>query len=403
MQNSKATYFIMATLMLDAIGVGLVFPIMPDLMARVGADTTAEGAFLGGVLMAAYAAMQFLFGPAIGNLSDAVGRRPVLIVALGAMAIDYVVMALASAFWVLLIGRVVAGIAGATFITATAYLADISPPKKRAANFGLIGAAYGIGFVMGPAFGGMAAAWHLSAPFWLAAGFSGINVIFGLLVLPESLPLGRRRAMTLRGVNPFTAILDALRLPGLALPLLCLFIFEFANMVYPTLWAFWLRESFAWGATLIGLTLTAYGLGVAITQGGLLRVLIPRWGEYRTLMFAVGCSVVGLVGIGLARVEWLVFALLPVAALADMTPPTITAMMSVKVDEDRQGMLQGVIASMASISAVVAPLLMTSVFQIFARPNAPVYLPGAPFLMSGLMILAIWPFFMALSPRRKTG
>ncbi len=399
MQNSKAIYFIMATLMLDAIGIGLVFPIMPDLMERVGAGSTADGALLGGILMAAYAGMQFIFSPAIGNISDAVGRRPVLIIALVALVVDYVIMALATTYWMLLIGRVLAGIAGATYITATAYLADISPPEKRAANFGLIGAAFGIGFVMGPAIGGVAATWSLSAPFWLAAGFSALNVAFGFFVLPESLPREKRRKMTTRGLNPFTAIFDAFKLPGLAVPLICLFVFEFANMTYPTLWAFWLRESFQWGAALIGLSLTAYGIGISITQGGIMRLLIPKWGEYRTLMFAVACSIIGLVGFGLARAEWLVFALLPIAVLADMTPPTLTAMMANRVDEDRQGMLQGVIASLASISAVAAPLLMTWVFQVFARPQAPIYLPGAPFILSGLMVLAIWPLFRALSPR----
>lgn len=401
MHSSKALYFILATLMLDAVGVGLVFPIMPDLMVRVGATSTADGAFLGGVLMASYAAMQFLFGPAIGSLSDAVGRRPVLIIALAAMAIDYVVMALASTFWVLLIGRMVAGIAGATFITATAYLADISTKENRAANFGLVGAAYGLGFVMGPAIGGVLATYSLSAPFWLAAVISGLNVVFGLYVLPESLAPAKRRAMTLRSLNPFAAIVDMVRLPGLAVPLLCLFVFEFANMAYPTLWAFWLRESFHWGAALIGLTLTAYGIGIAITQGVVMRFSIPRLGEYRTLLVAVSCAIIAYLGFGLARVEWLVFALIPVAALSDMAPPTLSAMTANRVGEDVQGMLQGVIASLGAISAVIAPLLMTWMFQNFARPEGAVYLPGAPFLASGLMVVVIVPLFWALSPKHQ--
>ncbi len=400
MRSSKALYFILATLMLDAVGVGLVFPIMPDLMVRVGATSTADGAFLGGVLMASYAAMQFLFGPAIGSLSDAVGRRPVLIIALAAMALDYVVMALASTFWVLLVGRMVAGIAGATFITATAYLADVSTKQNRAANFGLVGAAYGIGFVMGPAIGGIVATYSLSAPFWLAAAISGLNVVFGLFVLPESLALGQRRAMTLRSLNPFAAIVDMVRLPGLAVPLLCLFVFEFANMAYPTLWAFWLRENFHWGATLIGLTLTAYGIGIAITQGVVMRFSIPRLGEYRTLLVAVSCAIIAYLGFGLARVEWLVFALIPIAALSDMAPPTLSAMTANKVGEDVQGMLQGVIASLGAISAIIAPLLMTWLFQNFARPEGAVYFPGAPFLASGLMVVVIVPLFLALSPKR---
>ncbi len=402
MQNRKAIWFIMATLLLDAIGIGLVFPIMPDLMDRVGAGSTADGAVWGGVLMASYAAMQFLFAPAIGGLSDSVGRKPVLLIALTTLVVDYILMALATTFWVLLIGRVLAGIAGATYITATAYLADISAPEKRAANFGLIGAAFGVGFIMGPAIGGVVASWHLSAPFWLAAGLAALNVVFGLLVLPESLPENRRRAFTRRDLNPLGAILDAFRLPGLALPLSCLFVFEFANMVYPTLWAFWTREVFGWSAALIGLTLAAYGAGVAVTQGGVLRALIPRLGEYRTLMLAVICALIALVGYGLAWQSWMVFALLPIATLADMAPATMTAMMSNQVAGDRQGLLQGVIASMGSVSAVIAPMVMTYCFQMFARADAPVYLPGAPFLLAAGLLLAVFPFFLAMSPRHKS-
>ena len=389
----------MATLAFDGIGIGLVFPIMPDLMERVGATSTADGAFLGGVLMASYAAMLFVFSPAIGALSDAIGRRPVLIAALATLVVDYIIMALATTYWVLLIGRILAGIAGATYVTATAYLADVSTKETRAANFGMIGAAYGLGFAIGPMIGGVAATWSLSAPFWLAAGLAGVAVVFGIFVLPESLAVEKRRPMTWRGLNPFTAILDALRLPGLLVPLLCLFIYEFANMVYPTLWVFWLRESFDWSVAVIGVSLTVYGLGLAATQGGLMRILIARLGEYRTLILATICAVLGFTAYGFARVEWLVFALMPLALLGDITPPTVTGMMSNMVDEDRQGMLQGVIASMGSISAVVAPLVLTWVFQMFASENAAIYMPGAPFLLSGLMMLIALPFFMTLKRR----
>lgn len=404
MQPPKhALLFILATILIDAIGVGLIFPMMPDLMARVGAGDTATGALWGGVLMAAYAAMQFVFAPIIGGLSDAFGRKPVLLLALATLAVDYAIMALATGFWILLVGRLIAGIAGATYITATAYLADISPPEKRAANFGLIGATYGIGFVMGPALGGFLAAWHITAPFWVAAAFAAVNVAFGLLVLPESLPAKRRRAFTRGDLNPFGAIRDAFRLPGLALPLLVLFAFEFANMVYPTLWAFWTREAYGWSAALIGGSLTIYGVGVALTQGAVLPFLVPRIGEFRTLIFAAVVSIVALFGFGASPAVWIVFALLPVACLADMVPPTATAMMSNMVSEDRQGVLQGVIASLGSIASVVAPLLLTPLFHLFASDTAPVYLPGAPFLASGALLLLVFPAFLALNPARRSG
>lgn len=396
MNNRSAIWFILATLFLDAIGIGIVFPIMPDLMLKVGADSTADGAFWGGVLMASYAGMQFLCAPIIGGISDSFGRRPVLLLALVALCVDYVIMALASTYWWLLIGRAMAGVAGGTYITATAYLSDISKPSERAANFGLIGAAFGIGFVIGPAIGGLVASIHITAPFWLAAALAGVNVLFGIFVLPESLRDENRRKLSRRDLNPFGSILDAFRLPGLGLPLILLFLFEFANMVYPVLWAFWTKEVFGWGTALIGMTLSAYGVGIAITQGGVMRFLIPRLGEFRTLIFSMVCATLALIVFGLTASVVVMFCFLAVAALADMAPPTMTAIMANMVPEDRQGLLQGVIASLGSISAVLAPMVMTGLFQHFAADDAPIYLPGAPFLFSGLILLVIFPFFLRL-------
>ncbi len=394
--NRTAIWFILATILLDAVGIGIVFPIMPDLMLRVGADSTADGAFWGGILMASYAAMQFLFAPIIGGISDSLGRRPVLLLALVALTVDYVVMALATTFWWLLAGRILAGIAGATYITATAYLADISRPEDRAANFGLIGATFGIGFVMGPAIGGFVASFHLSAPFWLAAVFAGLNVALGLFVLPESLPPEKRRAFRRRDLNPFGSILDAFKLPGLGLPLALIFLFEFANMVYPTLWAFWTREMFGWSTALIGLTLAAYGIAVAFTQGVVMRLIIPRLGEFRTLIFAIICAILSFAIFGITGSAYVMFAAILIAALADMAPPTMTAMMANMVDEDRQGLLQGVIASLGSIAAVIGPMLVTWIFQIFADAEGAIYLPGAPFLFSGALVVVLFPFFLRL-------
>ncbi len=398
----RALFFILATILLDAVGVGLIFPMMPDLMARVGAgETTASGAVWAGVLMSAYAGMQFLFAPIVGGLSDAFGRRPVLVAALATLAVDYVIMALAGTFWVLLVGRVLAGIAGATYITATAYIADITPPEKRATNFGLIGATFGIGFVMGPALGGLLAAWHITAPFWVAAVVSAVGAGFGFLMLPESLAPEKRRRFLRTDLNPFGAIIGAFRLPGLALPLMLLFTFEFANMVYPTLWAFWTREAYGWSAALIGGSLAFYGVGVAFAQGVVLPALIPRIGEYRTLIFAAVTGIFALVALGLTPPAMLVFALIPISCLADMLPPTATAMMSNLVAEDRQGVLQGVIASLGSIAAVVAPLIVTPLFRVFAAPDARLYLPGMPFLAAGGLLIVVFPAFLALDPVRR--
>ncbi|WP_370400817.1 TCR/Tet family MFS transporter [Sulfitobacter sp. JB4-11] len=400
MKRSGPFLFILATLMIDAIGVGIVFPIMPDLMDRVGAGSTAEGAFWGGVMMSAYAAAMFLFGPIVGSLSDAFGRRPILIAALVTLAIDYVIMALAQTYWVLLVGRVIAGMAGATYITATAYISDIARPEERGAAFGMIGAAFGIGFVFGPALGGVASGWHITAPFWIAAALSALNVLFGILILPESLKPENRRPFGRRDLNPFGSIARAFAIPGLAIPLLCIFVFEFANMVYPTLWAFWGREVFGWDGFIIGLTLSAYGILIAIVQAGLLPQLTKRLGDYRTLIIATIAGVIGLVGFGFSTAVWAVAVVLPIAALSDMAPPLMTAFAANRVGEDQQGLVQGVIASLSSIAAVAAPLALTGVFERFVNEQG-VYFPGAPFLVAALLIVAIVPLITRLNPRRS--
>ena len=390
--------FILATLMIDAIGIGIVFPIMPDLMARVGAGDLAQGSIWAGIMMSAYAGAQFLFAPVVGSLSDAYGRRPVLLLALALLAVDYVIMALAGSLWLLLIGRTLAGLAGATYITATAYIADISAPGERAARFGLIGAAFGIGFVIGPALGGIAATWHVSAPFWVAAALSAANFAFGLFVLPESLKPGNRRPFGARDLNPFGTILRAFRVTGLAIPLICIAVFEFANMAYVTLWAFWGRETFGWSTLVIGLSLSAYGVLIAVVQGALMPRIVGWLGEARLAVWGIALASVTFMGFGFANAAWMVLFLLPLSALTDLVPPSLMALSANAVDEDRQGMVQGVIASLSSLSAVLAPLVFTPLFGLFVSGELGVYLPGAPFLFSAMLALAILP--LAIRIRR---
>ncbi len=383
--------FILATLMIDAIGIGIVFPIMPELMDRVGAMDAGQGAFWGGILLASYAAAQFVFAPIVGSISDAYGRKPVLLAALAFLALDYVIMALADSFWLLLIGRTLAGLAGATYITATAYVSDITPREGRAARFGLIGAAFGIGFVLGPALGGVAAAWHISAPFWLAAVLAALNVAFGLFVLPESLSTENRRPFGARDLNPFGTIFRAFRIPGLAVPLICLGLFEFANMVYVTLWSFWGREVFGWSTLVIGLSLSAYGILAALSQVFVMPRAIAVLGERRLMLVGLVLSFVAFAGFGVTTALWAVVILLPLSALTDLVPPTLTALAANSVDEDRQGMVQGVIAALASLAAVLAPLVFTPVFGAFVGEGAPVYWPGAPFALAALIVAMILP------------
>lgn len=387
--------FILATLMIDAIGIGIVFPIMPDLMERVGAASTAEGALWGGIMMSAYAAAMFLCGPIIGSLSDAYGRKPILIAALLTLTLDYVIMAMAQTYWVLLLGRIIAGMAGATYITATAYISDIAKPEQRGASFGMIGAAFGIGFVLGPALGGMASGLHITAPFWIAAGLSALNVAFGLFILPESLKPENRRSFGRADLNPFGSILRAFAIPGLAAPLVCIFVFEFANLVYPTLWAFWGREVFAWDGFTIGLSLSAYGVLIAVVQAGLLPRLTRSLGDGRTLILASGAAIVGMVGFGFAGAIWAVAVFLPIAALSDMAPPLMTAFAANRVGDDQQGLVQGVIASLSSVAAVAAPIALTGVFETFVDDQG-IYFPGAPYVVGAVLVLAILPLIIRI-------
>lgn len=387
--------FILATLMIDAIGIGIVFPIMPDLMDRVGAASTAEGALWGGIMMSAYAAAMFLCGPIIGSLSDAYGRKPILIAALLTLTLDYVIMAMAQTYWVLLLGRIIAGMAGATYITATAYISDIAKPEQRGASFGMIGAAFGIGFVLGPALGGMASGLHITAPFWIAAGLSALNVAFGLFILPESLKPENRRSFGRADLNPFGSILRAFAIPGLAAPLVCIFVFEFANLVYPTLWAFWGREVFAWDGFTIGLSLSAYGVLIAIVQAGLLPRLTRSLGDGRTLILASGAAIVGMVGFGFAGAIWAVAVFLPIAALSDMAPPLMTAFAANRVGDDQQGLVQGVIASLSSVAAVAAPIALTGIFETFVDDQG-IYFPGAPYVVGAVLVLAILPLIIRI-------
>ncbi|MEM9716334.1 MAG: TCR/Tet family MFS transporter [Pseudomonadota bacterium] len=389
--DRRALYFILATLCIDAIGIGIVFPILPDLMAKVGAGTgLSEGSLWAGLLMGAYAGAQFLFAPLVGSLSDAYGRKPVLLIALALLVVDYVIMALADTYWLLLLGRTMAGMAGATYLTATAYIADISTKEEKAANFGLIGAAFGIGFVLGPAIGGLAAGIHVSAPFWIAAIISALNFAFGLFILPESLKPENRRPFGWRDLNPFASILNVVKLPGLMIPLVAILIFEFANMVYPSLWAFWTKEMFGWEAWVVGLTLAIYGVLLAAVQAGLMPRLVRKFGENRTLLIGLVAAFIGMVGYATTTTVWMMAVLLPIAALSDLSPTLLTARASNLSDDDKQGLVQGVIASLSSVAAVFGPLFATWVFAHFAAPDAGVYWPGAPFAFSAVLVIAVF-------------
>ncbi|MFC3182626.1 TCR/Tet family MFS transporter [Cypionkella sinensis] len=394
-RGNLSLLFILFTVALDAIGIGLIFPVMPDLMEDVTHAGLGQAALWGGVLAAAFAVMQFLCGPLVGNLSDRFGRRPVLLVSLAVMALDYVAMALAHTVWLLLIARIVAGVAAATHATANAYVADISTPDQRAKRFGLIGAAFGIGFVAGPMLGGVLAGIDVRAPFWVAAGLALANLVFGWFVMPESLSLANRRGFTLARANPLASLRAVRRLPGLQRLLLVSFLYAVTFNVWPAIWSYYSKAAFGWDARWIGFALAAFGVCMALTQALLVAPMIRRLGERRTAAVGMGLEVVSYGFYGFATSGFWALVFTPIAALGGVTGPSLQAMMSRAVPENQQGELQGVNSSLNALAMIISPLVMTWVFDLFTSDKVPFHLPGAPFLLSATLMVAVVILFVA--------
>ena len=386
--------FILATLALDAMGIGLILPVMPDLLREVSGGDLAQAAVWGGILATAYAVMQFLFGPVIGNLSDRYGRRPVLLVSLAVMAADYVVMAVTGSIWVLLAARIVGGITAATQATAAAFIADISEPEDKAARFGLMGAAFGVGFILGPLLGGLLGELGTRAPFLAAAALALANLALGALVLPETVSDRIRRPFRLSRANPFGAFAHVGRLPGVGRLLSMFFLYEFAFIVYPATWAYFTQERFGWDAGTIGLSLALFGLAIGAVQGGLIRLVIRALGERATVIYGLGFNFCAFLAMSQVTEGWMGLVLIPLTALGAVVTPALQGMMSRSAGDDGQGELQGVISSVRSVAMILSPLVMTQVFAAFTTPPLP-YMPGAAFLLSMALMILCGAVFVA--------
>ncbi len=391
--HNKAVTFILINVMLDAMGIGLILPVMPDLIMEVEGSDIANAALWGGILSAVFAIMQFVFAPTLGNLSDRFGRRPVLLISLGAMAFDYVLMALAGSIWLLFLGRVIGGVTAATHSTAAAFMADISPREKKAQNFGLISAAFGAGFVLGPVIGGLLAELGPRAPFWAAAVLTAANFSFGYFVLPETVTDETRRPFTWKRANPVGAFGYISALPGLTALMCVYFFYQISNMVYPAIWAYYTAANFDWSPGMIGASLAVYGIATAITQAVLIRRIISWLGERRTVYFGLLYNAVMLTAIGFISDGWVLLALTPLAAVGGVVAPALQAVMSGRADDNQQGELQGVLSSINSIGMIVAPVVMTQVFWLFTGEDSAIFLPGAPFLLATLLMLISWMIY----------
>ena len=389
-----AVVFILVNVLLDAMGIGLIIPVMPDLLTEVQGGSLANAALWGGILSTVFAVMQFVFGPALGSLSDRFGRRPILLISLAVMTLDYLVMAVAGSIWLLLAARMVGGITAATQSTANAYMADISKPEDKAANFGLIGAAFGLGFVLGPLIGGLLGTFGTRAPFYAAAALSGLNLLFGYFVLKETVTDRIRRPFTWGRANPVGAFRSVARLPGIGPLVFVYFLYSVAFNVYPSVWSYFTKAQFGWDPATIGLSLGLFGICMAIVQGGLIRLILRTFGERGTVIYGHIFDMFVFAILGGLKNGLVALFMAPVSALGAVITPALQGIMSKSVSDDAQGELQGLLSSANALAMIVAPLVMTSTFALFSQEGAPLYLPGAPFFLSVILMIASLTVFL---------
>ncbi|MEQ9591480.1 MAG: TCR/Tet family MFS transporter, partial [Cyclobacteriaceae bacterium] len=384
-KGKPALGFIFVTLLIDVTGFGIIIPVMPKLIQELTGGTLAQASSYGGWLLFAYAIMQFVCAPIVGNLSDRFGRRPILLASLFGFGVDYLLMAFAPTLAWLFLGRIVAGIMGASFTTASAYIADISTPEKRAQNFGLIGAAFGLGFIIGPLIGGLIGAYGTRLPFLVTAGLSMVNWLYGFFILPESLAKENRRKFEWRRANPVGSLISLKRFPiitGLIASLVLVYVSAHAVQ---TNWSYYTIEKFDWDERMIGISLTVVGLVFAIVQGGLIRIIIPKLGNERSVYVGLSLYAIGYFLYAFSTQSWMMFAVTIPYCLGAIAGPAIQGIISNQVPSNEQGELQGALTSLMSVSSIVGPLLMTQIFYFFTRVEAPIYLPGAPMILGGVL------------------
>jgi len=398
--GKHALAFIFITVLIDMIGLGIILPVMPDLIMDITGLTRPEAARWGGALYALYALTQFVFAPIIGNLSDRFGRRPVLLVAIAGFAIDYVVMGFAPFLWVLFIGRALSGMFGATYSTAGAYIADITPPEERGGRFGLIGAAFGLGFIIGPAIGGLLGEIDHRLPFFVAAGLAGLNFIYGLLVLPETHKPENRRPFRWSKANPVGALLQLKQFPMVFGLLAAVALFYIGHAAFPAVWAYYGPEKFGWSNADVGLSLAAVGVVSAAVQGGLSGRLIKWMGQRRAAIIGFSVAAAAYFAYAYAPNGFAVYAIIVLSGLSGIAGPALQGTMSGQVPADMQGALQGGVTSLGSLMMAFSPILMTQIFFAFSNREAEPYFPGAPYFLAG--VLTIFAVFIIVRATRPT-
>ena len=384
--GKNAVLFVFITVLLDMVGFGLIIPIQPALIQSVGGTSIGQASVVAGWLFLAYGGMQFVFGPAMGSLSDAFGRRPLLLLAVFGLAVDYILTAFAPNLYWLFAGRLIAGLCGASYTIANAYIADITAPADRAKAFGMMGAAFGVGFIIGPAIGGLLGEFGPRVPFFVAAAVSAANFAFGYFVLPETLAREKRRPFEWPRANPIGALKVFASYKGV-LPLCgVMAIYMFASSVYPVIWPFWSVANFSWSAGTIGITLAVFGLTMAAVQGGLTGPVVKLLGESNTVLFALIVGAVVAFSYGLAPNLMWVLILLVLHAPEGFANPAMTALISREVPENAQGEMQGGIASVQNLAMILGSLFFSQLFGFFMRDDAPIKSPNIAFFVAGILM-----------------
>ena len=377
------------------LGIGLVWPILPKLIEEMTVGTISNAAVIYGLLVSGYALMQFLFGPIMGILSDRFGRRPVILISLAGLGVDYIILALAPNLAWIIIGRLLAGILGATVSTSNAYIADVTPKEKRAAAFGLIGAAFGVGFIVGPLVGGVLGEIDLRYPFYLAAFISFLNVVFGYFVLPESLPAEKRRKLRWKEANPLNALLQVRQYGSVAALIFALFLAGIAQAGLQAIWVLWSGVQLGWTIADAGYSLAVVGVATVIVQGGLVRIIVPKFGERRVVFGGYMISAISFSVLPLVTTSWIVYIGVIFYIIGwGSASPALQSLMSRAVPEDQQGLLQGTISSVNSVGLIVGPIMATQIFALFTGGLSYLDYPGAWYFVGSILfllaMLVIW-------------
>ncbi|MEL7024963.1 MAG: TCR/Tet family MFS transporter [Pseudomonadota bacterium] len=395
-----AFIFLVISAFISSMGFGLATPVLPKLVMELAGTELAEAARWGGFAVFLYAVMQFVFSPILGALSDRYGRRPVLLLSLAAFAIDMLVLGLVDSLWAFLVVRAFAGVFAATFSTTNAYVADVTPKAQRGIRFAWIGAAFGAGFIFGPALGGMLGEIDLRLPFLFGAGLATINTLFGYFVVTESLSEDKRRPFSWERANTFGTLTRLFRTPGVTLLLPVYFFATLSSWVYPTVWSYVAIERFAWSDQAVGFSIAYYGVIAFISSAVVIQVLLPKIGVVRAIWIALIVEAVALTGIGLATDGWMVYAMITLALISSMQDPAIRQELSNRVDEDAQGELQGGLSALTSVAMILAPVVYMGLFTISAGDKALIYLPGSPFIAAAAMsLLTLALYLIAMKSR----